>query len=429
MRAKPTTSFSSPTIGTIPKSAILPNPNPVKFNTSTAVLAKFISKASLTTFCSIIQEVKETYDTPFEYTDEESLGETIHNEIKENTYQPTPNTAFLIKKESGNRLVEQLSFKDLVAQQYLLKTIQPFFERILEPESIGYRIAFSREKAIPLFQEAVKDGYQYLIQSDIEEFFPSVALKTIASFLDFYLPEKDTLLRDLLRSLKNGYCLGGKFYERERGLAQGSPLSPLLANLYLDAFDEKIKGFGVRLIRYGDDFLILTRTKEEAENILTKTESLLSELGLRLAKRKTAIKPIREGFHFLGIRFEKSEFKIEPEEEFKKMKKPLYITEPYLFLSLNGEAVNLIKNRTIIETIPLRRLSEIVFLAQGAISTPLIRKCAEFQVPITLALRPGYFVATIRPDSKKYYDILSAHSQRYYSLSDAEILALAKFGI
>ena len=60
----------------------------------------------------------------------------------------------------------------------------------------------------------------------------------------------------------------------------------------------------LKMVRYADDFIILTRTKEDAQNVLSDTESFLSTLGLKIKKEKTSIKPISEGFHFLGIRFE-----------------------------------------------------------------------------------------------------------------------------
>lgn len=382
-----------------------------------------------------IYNVIDKYDSAIESLsiekppfNQENYAENLMNEIKENRYQPCPNTAFIIKKKgAGERLVEQLSFKDLIVQQYLLKTISPIFERFFEPESIGYRKGVSRETAIATVQSAIAQGYQYVIESDIEDFFPSIDLEILSRLLDFYLPKNDTIIRDLLlKSIRNGYVLNGRFHNRTKGLAQGSPLSPILANLYLDSFDEKIKQWNVKLIRYADDFIVLTKTKSDAENILSQTETYLSELGLKLNKAKTAIKPIQQGFSFLGIRFERSEIKVEPEAEFRRLKKPLYITEPYYFLSINGDAVNIIKDRVVVETIPLRRISEIMVMEKSVFSTALVRKCTDYNIPITITLNTGYYITTIKPDSKNYYDIAFEHAKRYYALTDTEYLCLAK---
>ena len=259
-------------------------------------------------------------------------------------------------------------------------------------------------------------------------------------------------------------------HERIKGLAQGSPLSPILANLYLDAFDERVKQWngggndginsesdgggggggalapspvndaveaapdvagsapsgGVRMVRYADDFIILTKTKEDAERVLAGTESFLSQLGFKIKKEKTAIRSIAEGFQFLGMRFEKSAVVVGHGEDFKLLKKPLYITEPYLFLSLNGDALDVYKDKKIIETIPLRRISEIMVMEKAVFSTALIRKCTDSNIPLTITLNTGYYITTVKPDTKKYYDVSYEHGRRYYGLSDTECLSIAK---
>lgn len=83
------------------------------------------------------------------------------------------------------------------------------------------------------------------IESDIEDFFPSVDLDILARLLDFYLPHGDACLKNILaKSIRSGFILHGVYHERRKGLAQGSPLSPIFANLYLDSFDEQIKQWG-----------------------------------------------------------------------------------------------------------------------------------------------------------------------------------------
>lgn len=385
---------------------------------------------------SVIRDVLERYDSALESLsaegnvpfNEEDYADTVVRQIVTDTYTPTPNTAFLIKKESGvDRIVEQLSFSDLIIQQYILKTVSRAFDRIFEEGSIGFRKGVSRQKAIEIVQSAVSEGYQYVVESDIEDFFPSVDFGVLTGLLDFYIPQKDSLLKALiLKTIKNGYVLKGAYHERTKGLAQGSPLSPVLANLYLDSFDEKIMSWNVKIVRYADDFVIMTRTKEEAVEILSRTEAFLSEIGLKLKKEKTAVRHIRDGFRFLGMRFERSEAVVEPEEEYRRFKKPLYITEPYLFLALNGDAIEIKKSGVIKEAIPLRRISEIIVMERSTFSTALLTKCTESNIPLTITLNSGYYVTTIKPDSKKYHDISFEHARKFYSLTDTEILSIAK---
>ncbi|MDI6809662.1 MAG: CRISPR-associated endonuclease Cas1 [Candidatus Eisenbacteria bacterium] len=360
--------------------------------------------------------------------DENSFAEQLVEELKGGTYTPSPNTAFMVKKKSGGeRMVEQPAYRDLIVEEYVLKTFSDTAERIFEEESIGFRRGVSRQKAVEMVRASLADGYRYVIESDIEDFFPSVDLHVLERLLDSYIPVQDALLKSLLvRSARTGYLLNGRFQERVRGLAQGSPLSPLLANLYLDSFDEAVKSWGVRLVRYADDFIILTKTIDEAENILSKTEACLSHLGLKLKKERTCIKPMQEGFQFLGIRFNDSEVQVLPEEELKLLKKPLYVTEPYTFLAVNGDALEVKKGKEVLETIPLRRVSEIMVMEKTVFSTGLITKCTEHNIPFTITLNSGYYVTTVMPDSKKYFDISYEHAKKYYSLGETALLSIAK---
>lgn len=385
---------------------------------------------------SIIRDVLERYDQalaslskkesyPF---NEEEFAEKLCSEIASGAYKPSPATAFQIgKKGEAERLVEQLQYRDLVACQYLLKTVGVFFERFFESESIGFRKGISRQKAVDLVNRAIAEGFCFVIESDIEDFFPSVDLAKLKQLLEFYFPSKDALINKIFQNvIENGFVLNGVYHERLNGLAQGNPLSPLLANLYLDSFDEEIKTYDARLVRYADDFVILARNREDAEILLSRSGSFLAVLGLKLKKEKTAIKSVKEGFQFLGMRFQGFEVAATGENESKSLKKPLYITEPYLFLSLENDAVDVMKYGKLLESIPLRRVSEIMVMEKTVFSTALIRKCVEFNIPMSITLNSGYYITTIKPDSKKYYAIVTEHGRRHQALSDTEVLCIAR---
>ena len=190
-------------------------------------------------------------------------------------------------------------------------------------------------------KKAIEEGYKFVIESDIEDFFPSVDLHRLLELMQIFFVQHDTLLLSVLQKIVlNGYLRNGNICERTKGLAQGSPLSPLLANLYLDAFDETIQQWGVRFIRYADDFIILAKTEQDAEKILVQTEQYLSTIGLFINRKKTAIKPISSGFQFLGISFEHSEITESHEQELQLLKKPLYVTQPFSFRFKRGRNRN-----------------------------------------------------------------------------------------
>jgi CRISPR-associated protein Cas1 len=384
---------------------------------------------------SVVKDIIERYDDALESLsakeqlpfNEEAFAEELYRHISSGTYTPSPNTAFFIKKQGGTeRMVEQLGFRDLILQQYILKTISEPFDRMFEECSIGFRKGISRQRAAEMIHKAIQEGYTYVLESDIEDFFPSVDHSLLMQIIDYMLPSKDACLKDIIKKcICAGYVLNGVYHERTRGLAQGSPLSPMLANLYLDSFDEEVQTWNVKLIRYGDDFIIMARSREDAEAVLSRAESLLSFLGLRIKKEKTAIKHFRDGFDFLGMTFTR-EGEQANDEWARLFKKPLYITEPYLFLALNGDAIEIKKNKEVIETIPLRRISEIMVMEKTVFSTALLARCCESKIPFTIALNSGYYITTVKPDSKNYYEVSSAHTNKYANLSETEILCIAK---
>ncbi len=168
---------------------------------------------------TVIRDVIETYDHAAEWLaqkemypfDEKAFAEKLVEEIKNDRYQPSPNTAFVIRqKNKKDRVVEQMNFKDLIVSRYLVKTVYKVFDNIFEEESIGSRKGISRERAVEMIKTAIEEGYEYIIESDIEEFFPSVDLEALRRLLDYYLPSKDGMVKHLLEKLTgNGYILEG----------------------------------------------------------------------------------------------------------------------------------------------------------------------------------------------------------------------------
>ena len=385
---------------------------------------------------AIAQEVIERYDEAFlnliqpeskEFSIKD-IAISLFNQLNEGTYQPLPYKAFIIKTESGKeRQVEQPEYRDLIAGLYALRLLSPILDKAFEEESIGFRKGKSRENAIELIREALNQGFLWVVESDIENFFPSINLKLLENLLDQYIPKRDKKFRAFINSIiRAKYKLEDKVFEREYGLPIGHPLSPCLANLYLDAFDEKIKDLDLKLIRYADDFLIFCKTKEQAEEVIPKVENILSGLNLKIKKEKTAIKNVSEGFEFLGYTFQGGELDVFKAPEMKLLKKPLYVVEPYVMVTVDGNSVILKKEGKILQSIPLRRISEILLMEKCVISTSLITKCLQNKIPLTITLSSGYFQTTLRPDSKEYFLISSLHENKYANLSEADRISFAR---
>src|SRR6185312_4508400 len=140
-------------------------------------------------------------------------------------------------------------------------------------------------------------GFTWMVHGDIAEFFPSLLHVPLLAAFRQAIPCIRT--GDLIAAWLHSFAVDGK------GLAQGSPISPLLSNLALSAVDLEIDTRKVRLIRYGDDFLLMTRTREQAEAAAERMAALIRPLGLLLHARKTRIAHVDDGIRFLGYHFER----------------------------------------------------------------------------------------------------------------------------
>lgn len=210
------------------------------------------------------------------------------------------------KKNGGIRRLVILPLLDRVVQQALLLLLVPRFDPRFSPASYGYRPGRSARQAQAAVEQALRKGRVWVVDADVSTFFDSVPHALLFERLAQWLP--DVRLRHLVElcvSASSPTPAGPLGHLPGRGLAQGAPLSPLLANLYLHPFDEALLGMGHTLVRYADDFVILCATREQAEQALSCAQRLLGALELRLNPEKTRIVHRDEGFDFLGFTFDR----------------------------------------------------------------------------------------------------------------------------
>jgi CRISPR-associated protein Cas1 len=139
----------------------------------------------------------------------------------------------------------------------------PAIDTLLEEASYAYRRGFSRQGAARAIERAYAEGYRYVLDADVRAFFDRVVWSILFAKLDALYPHEP--LVELLRLWVTAPVLfSGRRIDRDRGLPQGSPVSPLLANLYLDTFDEELLDQGFRLVRFADDFVVLAKDPSKA---------------------------------------------------------------------------------------------------------------------------------------------------------------------
>lgn len=223
----------------------------------------------------------------------------LSHKLRNGRYKVSPCRRVYIPKSSGGvRPLDIPSIVDRVAQGAVAMTLMPVLEQEMEDASFAYRPGRSVAQAVQRVASHRRDGFRWVVDGDIVRFFERVPHDRLIELVERHVD--DARLVDLVALWLENASQDGV------GLPQGSPLSPLLANLYLDLVDEQIEGRGVRLVRFADDFVLLCKSQEGAHGALERMRALLDEHGLELHPDKTRIVPFDQGFRFLGHVFVRS---------------------------------------------------------------------------------------------------------------------------
>jgi CRISPR-associated protein Cas1 len=231
-------------------------------------------------------------------------------------YQASPLRECLIPKASADagaavapsamRRLAIPTVADRVLQTAVALALTPTLEREFADTSFAYRRGRSVQQAVARVEQLRDQGFVWVVDADIEAFFDSIPhaplLKALAPFA------RDDRLLGLVRQWLTAPLLtvAGRLEARAQGAPQGSPLSPLLSNLYLDTLDDALIDADHRIVRFADDFVILCRQRTDAEQALELTQDVLQSLALRLNSEKTRIVDFNAGFKFLGVNFVRS---------------------------------------------------------------------------------------------------------------------------
>jgi RNA-directed DNA polymerase len=239
----------------------------------------------------------------FEARAEEELL-ALHEQLKSKQYRPRPVKRVMIPKPGGGRRPLGIpSIRDRIVQQAVLQVLEPIFEAKFSRFSHGFRPGRGCHTALGIVDQAIRHGYEWIADADIEKFFESVDHEVLLDAVHEEISD-GSMLRLIRSFLESGVLLdGGKLEPSEQGTPQGGPLSPLLSNIYLHPLDEAMRAHGFGQVRYADDFIVLTKSRERAEEALELAQEVLDGLKLRLHPGKTHAAKIDEGFDFLGYRY------------------------------------------------------------------------------------------------------------------------------